>query len=58
LEGLRADHHVELDSAAPAEMSDQAIQESYHGHGQLYARLRWCGSSGRLPSLFPKRRLQ
>jgi Arc/MetJ-type ribon-helix-helix transcriptional regulator len=58
LEGLRADHHVELDSAAPAEMSDQAIQDSYHVHGQLYARLRWCGSSGRLPSLFPKRRLQ
>jgi len=43
LEGLRADHHVELDSAAPAEMSDQALQESYHVHGQFYARLRWRG---------------
>ncbi len=43
LEGLRADHHVELDSAAPAEMSDQALQESYHVYGQFYARLRWRG---------------
>ena len=41
LEGLRADHHVELDRAAPAEMSAQALQESYHVHGQCYARLRW-----------------
>jgi hypothetical protein len=34
---------VELDSAAPAEMSDQGLQESYQVHGQVYARLRWRG---------------
>jgi hypothetical protein len=45
LEGLRAAHQVELDSATPDEMSDQALQESYHVHGQLYARVKWCGSS-------------
>jgi hypothetical protein len=41
LEGLRADHHVELKRAEPGEMSDQAIQSSYQVHGQLYSRLRW-----------------
>jgi predicted transcriptional regulator len=41
LEGLRADHQVELERAEPGEMSDQAIQDSYHVHGQLYSRLRW-----------------
>ena len=41
LEGLRADHQVELGRAEPAKMSDQAIQDSYQVHGQLYSRLRW-----------------
>jgi predicted transcriptional regulator len=41
LEGLRADHQVELERAEPAEMSDPAIQDSYQVHGQLYSRLRW-----------------
>ncbi len=41
LEGLRADHQVELERAEPAKMSDQAIQDSYQVHGQLYSRLRW-----------------
>jgi predicted DNA-binding protein len=42
LEGLRADHHVELERAGPGELSDQEAQESYHVHGQLYGRLQWC----------------
>ena len=41
LEGLRADHHVELERAELGKMSDQAIQSSYQVHGQLYSRLRW-----------------
>ena len=41
LEGLRADHHVELESPESSELSPQAIQESYHVHGHLYGRLRW-----------------
>jgi predicted transcriptional regulator len=41
LEGLRADHHVELARAEPGEVSDETIQDSYHVHGQLYGRLRW-----------------
>jgi hypothetical protein len=41
LEGLRADHHVELERAEPGEMSDADIQDSYQVHGQLYSRLRW-----------------
>ena len=41
LEGLRADHQVELERAEPAKMSEQAIQDSYQVHGQLYSRLRW-----------------
>ena len=43
VEALRADHHVELDGKKPGEMSDQAVQDSYHVHGQLYLRLRWRG---------------
>ncbi len=43
LEGLRADHQVELERAEPSEMSDQAVQDSYQVHGQLYSRLRWRG---------------
>jgi hypothetical protein len=41
LEGLRADHHVELERAEPGDMSDAALPDSYHVHGQLYSRLRW-----------------
>ena len=41
LEGLRADHQVELERAEPGEMSDESIEDSYHVHGQLYCRLRW-----------------
>ncbi len=41
LEGLRADHHVELESTESSELSPQAIQDSYHVHGHLYVRLRW-----------------
>ena len=41
LEGLRADHQVELQRAEPSRMSDQALQDSYQVHGQLYSRLRW-----------------
>lgn len=43
VEALRADHQVELDGAEPKQMNEQTIQESYHVHGQLYARLRWLG---------------
>lgn len=41
LEGLRADHHLELTSAQPAEMSAHVLQESYQVHGHCYVRLRW-----------------
>ncbi len=41
VEALRADHQVELEGAEPSEMNDQAVQDSYHVHGQLYSRLRW-----------------
>ena len=43
VQALRADHQVELDSAELGEMSDQAILDSYHVHGQLYGQLRWRG---------------
>jgi Arc/MetJ-type ribon-helix-helix transcriptional regulator len=42
VEGLRADHHVELDRTEPDDLSPQAIQDSYQVHGHLYIRLRWC----------------
>ncbi len=41
LEGLRADHQVELEGAKPGEIRNQAIQDSSHVHGQLSSRLRW-----------------
>jgi len=41
LEELRADHHVDLDVIKESEMGAQAIEDSYHVHGQLYVRLRW-----------------
>ena len=41
LEGLRADHQVDLERTEPSEMSDAAIQDSYQVYGQLYSRLRW-----------------
>ena len=41
VEGLRADHQVDLERDEPSEMSDAAIQDSYQVYGQLYSRLRW-----------------
>ena len=41
LEGLRADHQVELESSECGALSSQAIQDSYQVHGHLYGRLRW-----------------
>ncbi|MEE9147849.1 MAG: hypothetical protein V3U27_10705 [Candidatus Tectomicrobia bacterium] len=41
LEGLRADHHVELESAESSDLSPQVIQDSYQVHGHLYSHLRW-----------------
>jgi hypothetical protein len=41
LEGLRADHQVELENSESSDLSPQAIQDSSHGHGPLYVRLRW-----------------
>jgi predicted transcriptional regulator len=42
LEGLRADHQVELESTESGNLSPEVIQDSYHVHGHLYIRLRWC----------------
>lgn len=41
VEALRADHQIELERAEPGEMSEQALQETYQVHGQVYHRLRW-----------------
>jgi hypothetical protein len=41
LEGLRADHQVELESSECGALSPQAVQDGYHVHGHLYGRLRW-----------------
>jgi len=41
VETLRAQSQVELERAEPGEMSENAIQECYEVHGQLYHRLRW-----------------
>ena len=41
VETLRAESQVELKRAEPGEMSENAIQECYEVHGQLYHRLRW-----------------
>jgi hypothetical protein len=41
LEGLRADHQLELQSPEASDLSPQAIQDSYHVHGHLYVQLRW-----------------
>ena len=41
LEGLRADQLVELDQGMSAGLSEHALHESYHVHGQSYTRLRW-----------------
>ena len=40
VEGLRADHQVELERAESGALSPQAIQDSYHVHGHLYVKLR------------------
>jgi len=42
VEGLRANHQVEIESTEPGDLSAQAIQDSYHVHGHLYLMLRWC----------------
>lgn len=42
VEGLRADHQVEIESTEPGDLSTQAIQDSYYVHGHLYLMLRWC----------------
>jgi hypothetical protein len=41
VEALRAESQLELERAEPGEMSEQALQESYQVHGQVYRRLRW-----------------
>jgi hypothetical protein len=42
LEALRADQHVELEALkGPHNLEAQARQDSYHGHDQLYVRVRW-----------------
>ncbi len=41
VEALRADQQVDLERAAPDDMSEQAIQACYEVHGQLYSQLRW-----------------
>ena len=40
VEELRADHQIELESAESGDLSPEAIQDSYHVHGQLYVTLR------------------
>jgi hypothetical protein len=42
LEALRANRHVELERAAPGPMNAQDVHDSYHVHGHLYSRFRWC----------------
>lgn len=42
LEALRADQHVELEALKDHNLAAQARQDSYHVHGQLYVRVRWC----------------
>jgi hypothetical protein len=50
VEALRADQQVELDSLAPAAMTAQALQESYHVHGHLYLRLKWRDAPDHAPA--------
>jgi hypothetical protein len=47
VEGLRADHHVELQSAESGGLSAQTIHDSYHVHGQLSVTLRLLDCSDR-----------
>jgi predicted DNA-binding protein len=42
LEALRAEHQVMLEEGVPGALSASEIHESYHVHGRLYSRLRWC----------------
>ena len=42
LEALRADHQVDLEVLKENALASQATQDSYHVHGQLYIRIRWC----------------
>jgi hypothetical protein len=41
LEALRAAQSVALDALTEQTLDAQATQDSYHGHGQCYGRLRW-----------------
>ena len=41
LEALRAEQHVDLETLTEHAVDDQAIQDSYHVHGQCYVRLTW-----------------
>ena len=41
LEALRADHHVDLEARTESTMGPQALEDSYHVHGQRYVRIRW-----------------
>ena len=41
LEELRADHKVDLEALKETDLAPQAIQDSYHVHGQLYAWIKW-----------------
>jgi hypothetical protein len=42
LEALRAAQAVDLEALTAPAGDDPTIQDSYHGHGQCYDRLRWC----------------
>ena len=42
VEGLRADHRVELEITSSNDLTAQAIQNGYHVHGHLYVALRFC----------------
>jgi hypothetical protein len=42
LETLRAHHQVELYTLKETDLEPQVIQDVYHVHGQLYARIKWC----------------
>jgi len=41
LEALRADHQVDLETLKEHAFDAPAPQDSYHGHGQCYVRIRW-----------------
>jgi hypothetical protein len=47
VEALRADHHVELQSAESGGLSAQTLHDSSHVHGQLYVTLHLLDGSAR-----------